>query len=83
MTLLLAGQPVGEPVQLGQRRDDTVALVVQHADEFVESSQQLPDVLLTTGERVVEAVYHLSDLTQAATVDHGSQRGERPFGGRV
>ena len=60
----LSGQGARESIEVMDRCDDVVSLLVQHADELVHLSQQVPDRVFTSGEGCVEVVDDVADLAQ-------------------
>ena len=56
---------------------------VEDADEIVEPGEQLADLGFASGQRGVEVVDDVADLSQPARVDDRRQRRQRLFGGRI
>ena len=72
-----------KPVERLDRGHDVVPLGIQHADEVVQSGEQIADVALPTVHRGAEVVDDIADLSQTAAVYHGCERGQRLLGGRI
>ena len=56
---------------------------VKDADEVVEAGEQLADLGFTSGQRGVEVVDDVTDLSQPARVDDRRQRRQRLLGGGI
>ena len=70
----LSGQRAGQPVQSLYRGDEAAALLVEGAHELVEALKQVAHSALMPGQRGVEVVDDVADLSQSSGVEDDGQR---------
>ncbi|OBB17653.1 hypothetical protein A5761_09860 [Mycolicibacterium setense] len=66
----LRSERTTEPIEGMERCHDVRPLRIDNGDKLIEAAQEVAYIILTPGQRGVEAVDDVADLTETTAVDH-------------